>query len=230
MCEAADVSRAGFYRRQEPTTQDRDIDLRDEIQKIALEFPCYGRRRITAELKRRGWEVNHKRVHRIMREDNLLCLRRRKFVVTTNSNHPHPVLSEPRGGPGHHRRQPTVGSRYHLYPAGDRVRLFGGHSGAFSRRVVGWALDRTLEAALVMTALRRAFEERRPAPGLVHHSDRGVQYACGDYTELLKQHNSTISMSRKGNPYPNFRSWDEFPVKNEPGGEVKPLSSIEHFR
>ena len=80
MCEAADVSRAGFYRRHEPTTQDRDIDLRDEIQKIALEFPCYGRRRILAELRRRGWKVNHKRVHRIMREDNLLCLRRRKFV------------------------------------------------------------------------------------------------------------------------------------------------------
>jgi len=91
MCEAAKVSRAVSYLRHEPTTQDRDIDLRDEIQKIALEFPSYGRRRITAELRRRGWKVNHKRVHRITREDNLLCLRRRKFVVTTNSNHPHPV-------------------------------------------------------------------------------------------------------------------------------------------
>ena len=74
---------------------------------------------------------------------------------------------------------------------------------AFSRRVVGWALDRTLEAVLVITALRRAFEERRPTPGLVHHSDRGVQYACGDYTDLLKEHSITISMSRKGNPYDN---------------------------
>jgi putative transposase len=91
MCEAADVSRAGFYRRHNAPAKDRDLDRRDEIQKIALEFPYYGRRRIAAELKRRGWEVNHKRVHRIMREDNLLCLRRRKFVVTTDSNHPHAV-------------------------------------------------------------------------------------------------------------------------------------------
>src|SRR5271167_346639 len=93
MCEAASVSRSGFYRRHhEPAAQDRDIDVRDEIQKIALEFPYYGRRRITAELKRRGWEVNHKRVHLILREDNLLCLRRRKFVVTTNSHHNRPVF------------------------------------------------------------------------------------------------------------------------------------------
>ena len=92
MCEAADVSRAGFYRcHSVSAAQDRDIDLRDEIQKIALEFPYYGRRRVAAELKRRGWKVNHKRVHRIMREDNLLCLRRRKFVVTTDSNHSHRV-------------------------------------------------------------------------------------------------------------------------------------------
>jgi len=95
LCEAASaasVSRAGFYRQHnQPAARDRDIDLRDEIQKIALEFPYYGRRRITAELKRRGGEVNHKRVHRILRPDNLLCLRRRKFVVSTASNHPHPV-------------------------------------------------------------------------------------------------------------------------------------------
>ena len=92
MCEAADVCRAGFYRHlNEPEFEDGDMDLRDAIQKIALEMPSYGRRRITAKLKRRGWKVNHKRVHRILREDNLLCVRRRKFVVTTDSNHQHPV-------------------------------------------------------------------------------------------------------------------------------------------
>ena len=88
MCEVADVSRAGWYRRSsEPTKSERDIELHDAIQKIALEMPSYGRRRITAELRRRGFKVNHKRVARIMREDNLLCLRRRKFVATTDSDH-----------------------------------------------------------------------------------------------------------------------------------------------
>jgi len=92
LCVLAQVSRAGFYRwRQAPPTADADLDLRDAIQKIALEWPCYGGRRVTAELHRRGWEANHKRVLRIMREDNLLCLRRRKFVVTTDSNHSRPV-------------------------------------------------------------------------------------------------------------------------------------------
>ena len=158
--------------------KNRDLDLRDEIQKIALEFPYYGRRRIAAELKRRGWKVNHKRVHRIMREDNLLCLRRRKFVVTTDSNHSHPVY-------------PNLAADMEITAVNQLwvadityIRLetefvyLAVILDAFSRRVVGWALDRTMEATLVMTALRRALNERRPAPGLVHHSDRGVQYAA----------------------------------------------------
>jgi len=204
MCHSAKVSRAGFYRRQnEPDAEDRDLDLRDEIQKIALEMPAYGRRRITAELRRRGWEVNHKRVHRIMREDNLLCLRRRKFVVTTDSNHPHPVYPNVAAG-----MEPTgVNQLWVADITYIRLELEFVYLAvildAFSRRVVGWALDRTLEAVLVMAALRRALEERTPVPGLVHHSDRGVQYACGDYTDLLKEHGITISMSRKGNPYDN---------------------------
>jgi transposase InsO family protein len=91
VCQAVEVSRAGFYRyRDAPDREDRDMDQRDVIQKIALEMPTYGRRRI-AELRRRGWKVNGKRIRRIRREDNLLCLRRRKFVVTTDSNHGHPV-------------------------------------------------------------------------------------------------------------------------------------------
>jgi transposase InsO family protein len=204
MCRTAAVSRAGFYRSHSPAeTADRDIDLRDEIQKIALEMPAYGRRRITAELKRRGWKVNHKRVSRIMCEDNLLCLRHRKFVVTTDSHHQHPVY-------------PNVAADMQLTTINQLwvadityIRLetefvyLAVVLDAFSRRVVGWALDRTLEAKLVMAALSRALAERQPTPGLVHHSDRGVQYACGDYTELLKQRGITISMSRKGNPYDN---------------------------
>jgi putative transposase len=204
MCRTAAVSRAGFYRSHSPAeTADRDIDLRDEIQKIALEMPAYGRRRITAELKRRGWKVNHKRVSRIMREDNLLCLRHRKFVVTTDSHHQHPVYPNVASG----MQLTTINQLWVADITYIRLETEFVYLAvvldAFSRRVVGWALDRTLEAKLVMAALSRALAERQPTPGLVHHSDRGVQYACGDYTELLKQRGITISMSRKGNPYDN---------------------------
>lgn len=204
MCQSAGVNRAGFYRRrEEPEKADPDIAVRDEIQKIALQWPAYGRRRITAELKRRGWKVNHKRVNRIMREDNLLCLRHRKFVVTTNSHHHHPVFPNVAGGMELTAiDQLWVADITYIRLETEFVYL-AVVLDAFSRRVVGWALDRTLEAELVMTALRRALAQRQPAPGLVHHSDRGVQYACGDYTDLLKQQGITISMSRKGNPYDN---------------------------
>lgn len=205
MCHVAAVSRAGWCRHGPgETTSDRDIDLRDDIQKIALEMPSYGRRRITEELRRRGWKVNHKRVARIMREDNLLCLRRRKFVVaTTDSRHGHTVYPNLAGSM-------ELAAVNQLWVADiTYIRLdtefvyLAVILDAFSRRVIGWALDRTLEASLAMTALRRALAVRRPAPGLVHHSDRGIQYACGEYTDLLKEHGITISMSRKGNPYDN---------------------------
>ncbi len=201
MCATAGVSRAGYYRhRNEPEAEGRDLDLRDEVQKIALDMPAYGRRRITAELQRRGWEVNHKRIHRIMREDNLLCLRRRKFVVTTDSKHPHPVF------PNRAADLEVTGINQLRVADITYIRLerefvyLAVILDAFSHRVEGWALDRTLEAGLVPTALRRAVKERQPPAGLVHHSDRGVQYACADYANLLEQHGMRGSMSRKGNP------------------------------
>jgi transposase InsO family protein len=205
LCRLARVSRAGFYRWQEvpPPAADRDVDLRDEIQQIALESPSYGWPRITAELKRRGWEANHKRVYRIMREDNLLCLRRRKFVVTTNSNHDRPVY------PNLTREMVLTGIDQLWVADITYIRLetefvyLAVILDAYSRRLIGWALDRTLEDDLTMAALRMALERRIPAPGLVHHSDRGVQYASGDYTDLLKRWGIAISMSRKGNPYDN---------------------------
>lgn len=204
MCQLAGVSRAGLYRcRIAPDAEDCDLELRDEIQKIALEMPAYGRRRITAELRRRGWKANHKRVHRIMHEDNLSCLRHRRFVLTTDSNHPHPVY------PNLAASLEVTGINQLWVADITYIRLetefvyLAVILDAFSRRVVGWALNRTLEAVLVLTALRRALEQRHPGAGLVHHSDRGVQYACIEYTELLKGHGITISMSRKGNPYDN---------------------------
>jgi putative transposase len=204
MCELGQVSRAGWYRQEaDPQPADRDLQLRDEIQKIALEWPAYGSRRITAELRRRKGTVNRKRVQRLMREDNLLCLRKRKFVVTTDSDHPlqvYPNLA----------RQMTLTGIDQLWRADiTYVRLevefvyLAVILDAYSRRVIGWELDATLEDLLTLAALRMALSRRTVTPELVHHSDRGVQYASGDYTQLLKDHHIQISMSRKANPWDN---------------------------
>jgi len=204
MCKLGSVSRAALYR-FEPKNEapDEDLDLRDEIQRIALEFPFYGRPRMTKELKRRGWQVNHKRVGRIMREDNLLCLRRRKFVVTTDSNHNlriYPNLAA----------EMEVTGLDQLWRADiTYIRLetefvyLAVVLDAYSRKVIGWALDRRLEDDLAIAALNMALRNRQPTERLTHHSDRGVQYASHDYIALLKEHGIRISMSRRGNPYDN---------------------------
>jgi transposase InsO family protein len=198
------MSRAGFYRWRTPRQgAPVEMDLRDEMQKVALEFPASGYRRITFELHRRGFEVNHKRILRMMREDNLLCVRRQAFVLTTDSRHNLPIY------PNLAREiSPTATNQLWIADI-TYIRLqtefvyLAVVLDAFSRRVIGWALGRTLEVELAVTALRMALIERQPPPGLVHHSDRGVQYASLVYTEMLKQHKATISMSRKGNPYDN---------------------------
>jgi putative transposase len=204
MCQLGHVSRAGFYR-FDPGSQreDRDVDLRDEIQRIALEFPCYGRPRITAELRRRGWQVNAKRVQRILREDNLLCLRKKKFVVTTDSGHNlriYPNLAGKMELTG--LDQLWIADITYIRLETEFVYL-AVVLDAYSRRVIGWELDRSLEDDLAIAALQMALRSRTPAEGLTHHSDRGVQYASHDYTELLKEHGMRISMSRSGNPYDN---------------------------
>jgi putative transposase len=176
--------------------------LRDALQRIALEFPSYGWRRVTAELRRRKWAVNHKRVYHWMRTDNLLCLRQRKFVVT-DSDHGLPVYPNL-------ARALTLTGLDQLWVADiTYVRLelefvyLAVILDAFSRRVIGWALEPRLEAALTLRALGMALVRRRPAPGLVHHSDRGVQYASRDYAQRLHDHGIQISMSRQGNPWDN---------------------------
>lgn len=204
LCELGQVSRSGFYRwRQHRPAADRACGLRDALQRVALEFPSYGWPRMTPELQRRGWAVNHKRVYRMMREDNLLCLRRRKFVRTTDSAHPFPVYPNL-------AREMDVTQMDQLWVADiTYIRLRAEFIylavilDACSRRVIGWALGRSLENDLALRALRHALEQRRPAAGLVHHSDRGVQYASREYTSLLEAREITISMSRKGNPYDN---------------------------
>ena len=179
------------------------MDLRDAIQRIALEWPSYGRPRITAELRRRGWTVNPKRVYRLMREDNLLCVRKRKFVITTDSNHgrkvyPNLAASMVLTGVDQLWRADITYVRLR-----EEFVFLAVILDAFSRRVIGWALDRNMEDELTLTALRMALSRRGIQPGLVHHSDRGSQYASNDYTDLLKAHGIDISMSRKGNPWDN---------------------------
>ena len=204
LCQMTGVSRAGFYRSRLPRLATPvEMEIRDEMQKIAVESPAYGYRRITVELQRRGFDINHKRVLRMMREDNLLCVRRRRFVVTTDSRHNLPIYPNLAS-----QMAPTAINQLWVADI-TYIRLrtefvyLAVVLDAFSRRVVGWALGRTLEAELVVAALRMALVTRKPQPGLVHHSDRGVQYASQQYTHMLKQHLAQISMSRKGNPYDN---------------------------
>jgi len=182
MCALAELSRAGYYRfLTTPAAGDKDVDLRDAIQRIALEFPSYGRPRITAELHRRQWQVGPNRVYRIMREDNLLCLRKRKFLVTTDSKHDRPVY------PNLAANLVLTGINQLWVADITYIRLelefvfLAVILDAYSRRVIGWSLDRTLEDELTIAALRMALERRDPPPGLVHHSDRGVQYASRNY-------------------------------------------------
>jgi transposase InsO family protein len=204
LCELGQVSRAGFYRwRRRSPARNQDMDLRDEMQRIAVDYPYYGWRRMQRELLDRGWAVNHKRLKRLMREDNLLCLRRRKFVLTTDSNHDRLVYPNLAG------KMELTGLNQLWVSDITYIRLevefvyLAVVLDAYSRRVIGWALERTLEDELTLAALQMALQDRQPQSGLVHHSDRGVQYASGDYTGLLKQHHIQISMSRKGNPYDN---------------------------
>jgi transposase InsO family protein len=206
MAELGRVSRSGFYRfdgNEQRQRADRDMDLRDAIQRIALEWPCYGRPRITRELRRRGWKVNPKRVYRILQEDNLLCVRKRKFVITTDSNHGRKIYPNL-------ARDMVVTDVDQLWVADiTYIRLQNEFVflavilDACSRRVIGWALDRTLQDDLTLTALRMALSQRTVQPGLVHHSDRGSQYASIEYTDVLKARGIEISMSRKANPWDN---------------------------
>lgn len=207
MCRLAVVSRAGFYRhwqQREPRVE--EMELRAQVQQIVVTHRRnYGYRRVTRELRDQGWAINHKRVARIMGEDNLLCIRRRRFVLTTDSRHDLRVYV-------------NLAARLELSGIDQLwvadltyIRLreqflyLAVILDAFSRRVVGWALDDSLHVPLALAALRKALELRRPAPGLVHHSDRGVQYASKEYVHLLLEHGIAPSMSRAGNPYDNAK-------------------------
>jgi len=209
MCRLAVVSRAGYYRHWQASAPKREeTSLRDAIQRLALANRHYGYRRIAALLGREGWAANHKRVLRLMHEDNLLCLRKAAFVpTTTDSRHGWRVVPNlARGMELSGLDQLWVADITYIHLA-EEFGYLAIVLDAFSRKIVGWALETHLQAALAIAALDMAIAQRRPTPGtLIHHSDRGVQYACGDYTAILKAHDIQASMSRVGNPYDNAKA------------------------
>jgi putative transposase len=208
-CQLAEVSRAGFYRYlQQSTPVQADLLLRARLQELAVEHRrLRGYRLLTRKLRREGHVVNHKRVLRLMREDNLLCLRRTKYVFTTDSRHDLPVY------PNLARRVALTALNQLWVADITYIRLRNEFVylavvlDAYSRRVIGWELGRSLQVELAIGALQMALEGRNWKAGeLIHHSDQGVQYASLEYTQILKQREILISMSRRGNPYDNARA------------------------
>ena len=233
MCALAAVSRAGYYRHWRASApRQEETELRDEIQRLALAHRHYGYRRITALLRRVGWCVNHKRVNRLMREDNLLCLRQRAFVpATTDSAHRFRVY------PNLARKLETTAVNQLWVADITYVRLLEAFAylavvlDAHSRRVVGWAMAAHLQASLALEALDMALLEREVIPGgLVHHSDRGVQYACGDYIARLEAHGILPSMSRVACPYDNAMAESFMKTLKTEQVEGRAYRDLEHAR
>jgi transposase InsO family protein len=209
LCQLGGVSRAGYYRHFDAHAPARaDTDLRDLIQRLSLAYRHYGYRRITAQLRREGQIVNAKRVLRLMHEDNLLCLRARPFVPrTTDSRHGFAVVPNlTRGLIPTGLDQIWVADITYVR-LGEAFVYLAVVLDAFSRKVIGWALADHLEARLAIEALDMALTARNPAPEtLIHHSDRGVQYACLDYRQRLDMRGIATSMSRVANPYDNAKA------------------------
>jgi transposase InsO family protein len=207
LCAWLGVSRSWYY--AHPPTDDpseRDTALREAIEQIVLKFPGYGYRRVTQALRREGWQVNHKRVLRVMREESLLCQLQRHFVVTTNSAHGYQTY------PNLLAEAVLTGVDQAWVADITYIRLptafvyLACVLDAFSRRCVGWKLSRQIDTRLTLAALEMALATRQPAPGLIHHSDRGVQYASTEYIARLEQVPAQVSMSATGNPYDNAKA------------------------
>jgi transposase InsO family protein len=233
MCSLAGVSRAGYYRHWAASApRQAEAAVRDMVQRVALAEKHYGYRRVAVELRRAGIVVNHKRVLRLMRKDNLLCLRQRAFVpATTDSSHGWRVVPNLTHGI-------VLTGIDQLWVADiTYIRLLEEFAylavvlDAFSRRVIGWALETHLQASLAITALGMALAARRPAPGsLIHHSDRGVQYACSDYVVILEAHDIRPSMSRVGCPFDNAKAESFMKTLKQEEVDGRAYRDINHAR
>ncbi len=218
LCALLGVSRSWYYERlsQPEATPSEDLALRDVIEELVLAFPGYGYRRVTHALARNGWEVNHKRVLRVMREESLLCQLKRRFVATTDSQHglrryPNRITDLVID----HLDQVWVADiTYIRLPTA--FCYLAAILDACSRRCVGWELSRFIDTELALAALERALWSRRPQSGLIHHSDQGVQYASHGYVDRLEAAGIEVSMAAKGNPYENAKAERFFrPLKTE---------------
>lgn len=207
LCRLFGVSRSGYYAHLATASDETaDVALRDAIEDLVLAFPGYGYRRVTKQLQRDGWTINHKRVLRIMREDLLLCQLRRRFVVTTDSAHGWRTYPNRLTGVVLDRLdQAWVADMTYIRLPTTFVYL-AAILDAYSRRCIGWALSRSIDTTLTLAALERALQLRQPAPGVIHHSDRGVQYANHAYVARLEQAGLPLSMSAVGNPYDNAKA------------------------
>jgi putative transposase len=207
LCQLLGINRAWLYARAtQPTQAERDLDLRDAIEQVVLEFPGYGYRRVTKALQRDGWAVNQKRVLRVMRQEALLCVLKRSFVTTTDSAHgyrtyPNLLAGAELTGVD----QAWVADITYVKLPTSFVYL-ACILDAFSRRCIAWQLSRTIDTQLTLAALEQALSTRQLRAGLLHHSDRGVQYASSAYVARLEQAGVLISMSGKGNPYDNAKA------------------------
>jgi len=200
------LARSSFYYQPKGKSSGQmkaEADLRDRVETICLGFPRYGYRRVTYQLKREGKQVNHKKVLRLMRESDLLCRVRRKWVKTTNSRHRFPRYPNlVKGKTIRCLNQVWLADITYIHIRTGFVYL-AAILDAFSRKVIGYAVSTTLDTALTLEALEMAIATRQPGRGVIHHSDRGVQYATGEYVEELRRHGFEISMARTGNPYEN---------------------------
>jgi len=208
LCHTFSVSRSWYY--QKPTAAEqkasKDLDLRDVIEHIVLELPGYGYRRVTAELHRRGWTVNHKRVLRVMREESLLCQIRRRFVPTTDSAHAFGIYPNLIKDTELDRLDQAWIADITYVRLPEAFCYLAAILDAYSRRCVGWRLSRQISTSLTLSALEMALATRRPSSGLIHHSDRGVQYASSEYVVRLQEAGAQISMAAVGNPYENAKA------------------------
>ena len=207
LCEVLQVSRSWYYEKQtRPEAEEADVELRDAIEHIILEFAGYGYRRVTHALKRAGWIVNHKRVLRIMREESLLCQLKRHFVHTTDSQHPYQVY--PNLVKGMTIEAPDVvwvaDITYIRLPSS--FVYLAAILDAYSRKCVGWKLSKQIDTQVTVAALNNAIAARHVTTGLIHHSDRGVQYASSEYVARLRSIEAQVSMSAVGNPYDNAKA------------------------
>ena len=202
------LARSSFYhkgRTRNPEEMKVEADLRGRIEAVCLEFPRYGYRRVTHQLKHEGWQVNHKKVLRLMRESELLCHVKRRWMKTTDSRHYFPRYPNLiKGMVINQLNQVWLAAITYIRIRTGFVYL-AAILDAFSRRVIGHAVSTGLDTALTLEALRMAIAVRKPGPGIVYHSDQGAQYASGEYVDELKRHRFQISMARTGNPYENAR-------------------------